>query len=91
MTTLTSKEAQNRFGEMMESAQREPIMIKRHGRPVAVVMSQKEYERLQAMEDAIWAERAKEAAAEGFLGINETKTFIENTLNANTESIETSK
>jgi prevent-host-death family protein len=43
MITMTSAEAQNHFGELLDSAQREPVTITRHGRPVAFVMSQQEY------------------------------------------------
>ncbi len=39
MRTVTSVEAQNRFGELIDSAQREPVTITRHGRPVAFVLS----------------------------------------------------
>jgi prevent-host-death family protein len=39
MLTLTSVEAQNRFGELLDKAQREPVTITRRGRPVAVVLS----------------------------------------------------
>jgi len=39
MRTLTSVEAQNRFGELIDSAQREPVTITRRGRPVAFVLS----------------------------------------------------
>ena len=39
MKTLTSVEAQNHFGELLDTAQREPVTITRRGRPVAVVLS----------------------------------------------------
>ena len=39
MRTLTSVEAQNRFGELIDSAQREPVSITRRGRTVAFVLS----------------------------------------------------
>jgi len=39
MRTVTSVEAQNRFGELLDNAQREPVTITRHGRPVAFVLS----------------------------------------------------
>ena len=46
MRTLTSVEAQNRFGELLDTAQREPIGITRRGRTVAFVVSPQEYEAL---------------------------------------------
>lgn len=39
MRTVTSVEAQNRFGELIDRAQREPVTITRRGRPVAFVLS----------------------------------------------------
>jgi len=39
MRTVTSVDAQNRFGELLDSAQREPVTITRRGRPVAFVLS----------------------------------------------------
>jgi prevent-host-death family protein len=37
--TLTSVEAQSRFGELLDAAQREPVTVTRRGRPVAFVVS----------------------------------------------------
>ena len=39
MRTVTSVEAQNRFGALLDNAQREPVIITRHGRPVAFLLS----------------------------------------------------
>lgn len=46
--TLTSTEAQNRFGEVLDAAQREPITITRRGRPLAFVISPEDLKRLFA-------------------------------------------
>lgn len=47
MKAIAAKEAKNNFGEMMDTVQREPITIEKHGRPVAVVMSVREYKKLK--------------------------------------------
>lgn len=39
MITMTSLEAQNQFGALIDSSQREPVIITRRGRPVSVVSS----------------------------------------------------
>ena len=39
MKAITAKDAKNRFGELMDTVQREHVTIKKHGRPVAVVLS----------------------------------------------------
>lgn len=39
MRTVTSVEAQNKFGELIDTAQREPVTITRRGRTVAYLLS----------------------------------------------------
>lgn len=48
MIILTSTEAQNRFGEALDAAQREPVAITRRGRPLAFIISPEELKRLFA-------------------------------------------
>ena len=68
MRSVTSTLAKNQLGQVLETALTEPVTITRTGRKVAVVLSWKEYERLQALEDAWWAREAKRAESEGYLG-----------------------
>ncbi|MDR3741573.1 MAG: type II toxin-antitoxin system Phd/YefM family antitoxin [Terracidiphilus sp.] len=44
MLTKTSAEAQNKFGQLLDLAQREPVAITRHGRPAAFVVSPRDIE-----------------------------------------------
>lgn len=46
MKTMTSVEAQNHFGLLLDTAQREPVTITRRGRPVAYLFSPQVYEAL---------------------------------------------
>lgn len=46
MLVVTSVEAQSRFGELIDRAQREPIEITRRGRPVAYVVSKHDLQEL---------------------------------------------
>lgn len=39
MITLTSLDAQSRFGELVDTAQREPVLITRRGRPISIMLS----------------------------------------------------
>ena len=48
MRTVSSVEAQNHFGELLDNAQREPISITRRGRPVAYIVSSEAYRTLAA-------------------------------------------
>lgn len=47
MIVVTSLEAQNRFGDLIDQAQREPIEITRRGRPVAYVVCEHDLKVLQ--------------------------------------------
>lgn len=60
MKTITSVEAQNRFGELLDNAQREPVTITRRGRPVAFVVSPED------MKDLLDTRRQREQALTDF-------------------------
>lgn len=60
MRTVSSAEAQNHFGELLDNAQREPITITRRGRPVAFIVSP------QDMQDLQDARRKRGVAVEEF-------------------------
>ena len=47
MKAISAKDAKNRFGELMDTVQREPVSIEKHGRPVAVVLSEVAYEKMK--------------------------------------------
>lgn len=46
MVTMTSVEAQNSFGKLLDTVQREAVAITRHGRPAAFVVSPQDMEEL---------------------------------------------
>ena len=50
MITVTSVEAQNRFGQLLDTVQREPVTITRHGRTAAFMVSPQDMQELQAFE-----------------------------------------
>jgi antitoxin Phd len=60
MITKTSAEAQNKFGQLLDLAQREPIAITRHGRPAAFLVSPRD------MEDLMSARQKRSSAAAAF-------------------------
>ncbi|MEW5782800.1 MAG: type II toxin-antitoxin system Phd/YefM family antitoxin [Pseudomonadota bacterium] len=47
MITVTSVEAQSRFGELIDRSQREPVAITRRGRTVAYVISAHEMREIE--------------------------------------------
>jgi antitoxin Phd len=46
MIKMTSVEAQNKFGQLLDTVQREAVAITRHGRPTAFVVSPQEMDEL---------------------------------------------
>ncbi|WP_308389249.1 type II toxin-antitoxin system Phd/YefM family antitoxin [Acidithiobacillus sp. AMEEHan] len=52
MMQITSADAKNRFGELLDRAQREAVVITRHGRPSAVMISVGELESLLALQES---------------------------------------
>jgi prevent-host-death family protein len=46
MKTMTSVEAQNSFGRLLDTVQREAVAITRHGRPTAFVVSPRDMDEL---------------------------------------------
>lgn len=67
MITITSVEAQNRFGQLLDTVQREPVTITRHGRTAAFMVSPQDMDELTnarskrskaVAELEAWSERA---------------------------------
>jgi prevent-host-death family protein len=58
MLAMPSAEAQNRFGELLDLSQREPVQITRRGRPVACVVSMQDMEK--------WDTYRRQAAVQWF-------------------------
>src|SRR6185312_7335302 len=47
MRTVSATDAKQRLAALLDAAQREPILIRRQNRDVAVIMSAEEYERIR--------------------------------------------
>jgi prevent-host-death family protein len=47
MRTVSATEAKQRLAALLDAAQREPVLIRRQNRDVAVIMSAEEYERIR--------------------------------------------
>jgi prevent-host-death family protein len=67
--SVTSVEAQNRFGELIDRSQREPVEVTRRGRVVAYVVSELDMQELVALnrrreEAARWYSRYRRNVAE---------------------------
>ena len=73
---VTATEFKQKMGRYLDEAERDPVIIKKSGREKSVLLSINEYNRLMAMEDAYWAQQAKQAETEGFLGKEETEKLL---------------
>ncbi len=82
MVTMTSKEAKEKFGTLVDTARREPVTITRHNRSSVVVISAERFEELEAVEDRKWVARARRAEKKGYLGTEESEAIIQRVLNA---------
>lgn len=63
MRTFTAADAKNRFGELLDTARREPVRIEKHGRAVAVMVSEEDYALLQQMKREAVLEQIAEGQA----------------------------
>lgn len=52
MAAITATEAKNKFGQVLEMAQAEPVRIQKNGRDVAIVLSPEQYGALVANSNA---------------------------------------
>jgi len=84
MREIAATEAKNRFGQMLEMTALEPIAIEKKGRPVAVILSVAEYQRLTGLEDRYWGERAQRALDNGFVAEGEGTVWLKEKLDAET-------
>ena len=48
MKTMSAKDAKNSFGLLLDQARAEPVQVEKYGRPVVVVMSVEEFEKLSS-------------------------------------------
>lgn len=74
---VTASEVKSRFGEYLEQAIIEPIHISKTNRKVAVLISEREYERLKHLEDAYMAMQAQHAASEGYVSQQDIVLLLE--------------
>jgi prevent-host-death family protein len=76
MKTMTAARAKTHFGEFLDTAQREPVVVTKKSRPVGVMFS------MQDIEDTVWGELARKAHAAGYLSKKESAKIIKTLLNA---------
>lgn len=71
MIIMTATQAQRHFGLFLEVAEREPVLVTRRGRSIGVFLS------MIDLEDMVLGNQALSAHAEGYLGPEESRKFLE--------------
>ena len=76
MKTISAVDAKTRFGQFLDAAQREPVIVTKKNRPVGVFFS------MADIEDTLWGEKAKAVHEEGYLSAEESSARLNALLNA---------
>jgi prevent-host-death family protein len=66
MQTVSATYAKQNFAAILDLSQREPVMIQRHERDIAVLMSAVEYDRIQQIR--IQKQRREELTPSDYIG-----------------------
>jgi prevent-host-death family protein len=82
LKSFAASDLKTKIGAMFMAAAKEPVRITKRGAGGFVLMSDEEYRRLEAMEDALWAERARIALESGFVGAGEAERLLREALAA---------
>ena len=64
MKAVTANEAKTQFGDMLMSVQRAPVQISKNGKPVAVMVSVEDYEKMEDLKMQMLKDRVQRAKAE---------------------------
>ncbi len=64
MKTVAAKDAKNRFGQLIDDAQRQPVTVEKNGRPFVVVQSYADFQMAQQLKMTSLRAAIDEARAE---------------------------
>lgn len=79
-TTISSREAQSNFAEFIYKVMKEPVIIQKHGKPVAVLISPEDFDKFQKLEELYWNLKVEAAEKNGYLPTAESEDFLNNIL-----------
>lgn len=74
---ISATDLKNRLGQYLEAAIKEPVIVEKSGRPMSVVISYAEFQRLSEIEEQLWGLRALEAEKDGYLGVEKSSTILQ--------------
>ncbi|MDX2476573.1 MAG: type II toxin-antitoxin system prevent-host-death family antitoxin, partial [Gammaproteobacteria bacterium] len=64
MKTVAAKDAKNRFGQLLDDAQRQPVTVEKNGRPFVVVQSFEDFQMAQQLQMSSLRSAIEEARKE---------------------------
>ncbi len=80
MKTFAASDLKTKIGTMFVAAAQKPVQITKRGTVRFVLMTEEEYRRFEAIEDAMWAARARQALKSGFVGKSNAKRLLREAL-----------
>lgn len=79
---ITAKDLRDKVREVLDTARSETVMVTRHSKPEAAVISVERLAELEAFEDRYWLEEARKGRESGYLGPEESEAFLQEMLRA---------
>lgn len=76
---ISSTEFKTHLGEYLTEAMHKAVFVKRRSNE-AVLISKREYDRLQSIEDSYWLTKALEAEKDGYIGVEKSMDKLKNAL-----------
>lgn len=81
MKEMAARDAKNRFGQLLDHAQRAPVRVTRNGRGITVMLSVEQYERLRGVAwdrlSSAMDRIAEEAEAKGLTDAKLAKLLVD--------------
>jgi len=76
MITINATQAKQKFGDMLNKILTEPVVIQKHQKDFAVLLSSERYQELIAFEDKCLHDLAVRAEQEGFVGVEASQSLL---------------
>ena len=77
MQNIDSLTLQRNFGQVLQEATLEPIMIKKYKKDFVVIMSANHYKTLAKMEEDLLLKAALKQDKKGYIGVKKSKKLID--------------
>jgi prevent-host-death family protein len=79
---VTAKDLRDKVREVLDTARSETVIITRHSKPEAAVISAARLEELESFEDRYWLEESRKGRASGSMGVEASEAYLAEIMNA---------